>query len=115
MLTAQEQRMPDLIVRVRRRRDRSRIDKFAKLFERFRGSDAILLRNRVGTIRIYIVNGGKFRRRNLRIKPGVIAPDVADANDANAHFLHVVGAAVLGGTNLSVNDASAAETASATT
>src|SRR2546423_15692163 len=78
------------MVNVRRRRDGHRVNQLSKFFEGFRRSGAIFFCNRTGARRIDIVDGGELRCRNLGIEPRVIAPDVADADNANAKFFHAI-------------------------
>src|SRR5437016_14301564 len=79
----------DFVVRIRRRRDRSRVDELSKLIERFGRSRAVFFCNRVRPRKIDIVDGSKVRYRNFRIQPRMIASDMANANDTDAQFFHL--------------------------
>ena len=66
----------------------SRINHLNKLVERFRRRRAKFFPDGVPSPKIEIVHRGELGRRNLRIEPRVVVPNMPDANDANAQFIH---------------------------
>ena len=89
MFAATQQRKRNLVVRACRRRDRRRVHQFGEFLKRLGRSHAVFFCNRTRSRKIDIVNGGKVRGRNLGIEPRMIAPDMADADDANARSFHL--------------------------
>src|SRR2546421_1953898 len=89
MFAALQKREPNFVMRIRRRCNRSSIDEFGEFIERFRSYSAAFSGNRVGAGKIDIVDGGEIRVPNFRVKPRVIAPNVTDADYANAKFFHL--------------------------
>ena len=88
MFAVRKQGPPHLVMRIRRRRNRSRINHLNKLVERFRRRRAKFFPDGVPSPKIEIVHRGELGRRNLRIEPRVVVPNMPDANDANAQFIH---------------------------
>ena len=72
--------------------DRGRVHLFAKILERSRGANTKVVGNLLRAGAIDVVDRRKFGRGQRSIKTSVILPDVPDSDDANAHFVHSLGA-----------------------
>src|SRR6266496_1524055 len=86
MFTSRKERTRDLVMRIRRRCNRSRINHFNKLVERFRRDRVKFSPDRVSSGKIEIVDSAKIGRRNFSIKASVVASNMANSDDANAQF-----------------------------
>src|SRR5437879_10264716 len=89
MFAALQKGKRDFMMRIGRRSDRSCVHQFGKFLKRPGRSDAVFFYNRTRSRKIDIVNGGEIRGRNFGVKSRVIASDMADADHANAKFVHL--------------------------
>ena len=89
MFVPGKESLPDFVMRVGRRRDRSGVHHPGKFFERLRDRNIEFFSDTSGPGKIDIVNGGELDRGNSGIEPRVIAPDMADADNTDAQFVRV--------------------------
>jgi hypothetical protein len=86
MFTGSEEAVSHLVMRVGGRGDGGSVNLLRELIERAGRHRAILATDGSGTRRINIKHGRKLRVRHIRIKPGVIAADMANANNSYPQF-----------------------------
>src|SRR6266705_4229015 len=88
MFPSRKQSSRDLIMSSGRGRYRSGVNYLNKFIERFCRSRAKSFPDRMASCKIDIIYRRKFRGRNLRVKPRVVASDMADADNSNAQFFY---------------------------
>lgn len=88
MFSGAKKRMCDLIMTIRRSRDRSSVDQFAKMLQRCCRSCAIFFADGGRPRAVCVVDGGKFDVGHLGVEARVVAADVSDANDTDAKLFN---------------------------
>ena len=83
-----QKRLRDREMRIGGRRDRGGVDQVGKFVERIRRPNLVLLCHLRGDRGIGVVDGGEIGRVRLGVKPGMIFPDVADADDSDSQIFH---------------------------
>jgi hypothetical protein len=89
MFPSGQQITADLEMGVRRGGDGCRVHLFGKLFEGSGSGDTEFRGPLPGDCAVGIVNSSELRARQLRVKPGVIFADVADADHAHSRRVYV--------------------------
>src|SRR6266699_2870814 len=88
MFPSRKQSSRNLIMSIGRGRHRSGVNYLNKFIERFCRSRAKSFPDRIAFCKVDIIYRHKFRGRNFRVKPRVVASDMADADDSNAKFFY---------------------------
>ncbi len=79
-----KERVRNRVVRVRRRRDRGRINHCGKFLQRSRRCDAVFARDGIRSMRIDIIDRAEVDRRQLGIEARVVRADVPDAGNTDS-------------------------------